>query len=92
MGAILFIEGNTRVGRICLSPPPPPLPMLLRMPVLDGRGYTVGQMQSVTDGHSVSDAVALKRQWELVQNANLGPCAQESSSAGVGRGGSQVGN
>lgn len=44
---------------------------------------TVDGTESVTDGHDVGDTVALKLQGELVQNADLGQCPQESGSVGV---------
>lgn len=58
--------------------------MLPTTPVTAGGGRTVHYMGSVTDGHDVSDAVALKQEWELLQNADLGPCTQGSDSGSPG--------
>ena len=71
MDIVLYKKGNTRVGRICLFPG-------TNSAYHSKGGHAADCMESVTDGHGVSDTVALKLQWKLIQNADVGSCAQES--------------
>lgn len=53
MDVVLYTQGNTRVGESASSLAP-------IVPIMAGSGYAVGCMESVIDGHRVSDAVTLK--------------------------------